>query len=224
MAGTLRTRMCTALAAVLLAMTGGGYAYGLPATVSEDTLEQDIAAAAEGVDAFWQKHWSEFFTESYVSPTVLGLYDGTAPDAPTCGGEKLEPGNAFYCIPEDYVAWDINLMNTGHAAGDAYVYFIVAHEWGHAVQSRLASPAQDIGRELQADCFAGAELQGASQDETINFEAGDQEELAAAIASVSDTLPWSDSADHGSVEQRIHAYNKGVEGGVEDCLPLTTPR
>ena len=40
-----------------------------------------------------------------------GLYDGTDPDdTPTCDGEPLESYNAFYCVSEDYVAWDASLL------------------------------------------------------------------------------------------------------------------
>lgn len=88
MGRTLWKRTCTALAVALLTLSGG-YAHSVPATPS-DTMEQDIDAAVQGVDSFWAKHWSEYFTETYSSPNVVGLYDGTATDAPTCDGQKLD--------------------------------------------------------------------------------------------------------------------------------------
>lgn len=223
MGRTLWKRTCTALAVALLTVTGG-YAHSVPATLS-DTMEQDIDVAVQGVDSFWKKHWSEYFTETYSSPRIVGLYDGTSTDAPTCGGQKLDAGNAYYCRPpEDYLAWDTNLMTKGYQTGDVYVYFIVAHEWGHAVQSRLDVRLQDVSKELQADCLAGAELKGAEQDGTIIFETGDVKELAQAITSLSDELPWTKVGDHGTANQRIHAFNKGLSEGVGGCLPLTAPR
>lgn len=222
MGRTLWKRTCTALAVALLTLSGG-YAHSVPATPS-DTMEQDIDAAVQGVDSFWAKHWSEYFTETYSSPNVVGLYDGTATDAPTCDGQKLDAGNAYYCAPEDYLAWDTNLMAKGYQTGDVYVYFIVAHEWGHAVQNRLDVRLQDVSNELQADCLAGVGLKGAEQDKTIVFESGDNKELAQAITSLSDELPWTEVGDHGSANQRINAFDKGVREGVEGCLPLTAPR
>ncbi|MEU1038378.1 hypothetical protein [Streptomyces sp. NPDC005907] len=112
---TLWKRTWTALAVALLTLSGG-YAHGVPAAPS-DTMEQDIDVAVQGVDAFWKQHWSEYFTGTYSSPRVVGLYDGTSPDAPTCGGQKLDAGNASYCVPEDYVAWDAGLMTEGYQTG-----------------------------------------------------------------------------------------------------------
>ncbi|WP_217214725.1 neutral zinc metallopeptidase [Streptomyces sp. AC550_RSS872] len=184
-------------------------------------MQEDIDAAVQGVDEFWKKHWSDYFTESYTSPQVLGLYDGTAPDAPTCDGAPLEAGNAVYCPSEDFLAWDVGLMKQGYSTGDSYVYFVVAHEWGHAIQSRLDVALQEVSTELQADCLAGAELQGAQDDGTIGFEEGDAAELEQAIHSVSDQLPWTNPEDHGDADQRTKAFVRGLDGGVNACLPLT---
>ncbi|WP_405614494.1 neutral zinc metallopeptidase [Streptomyces sp. NBC_00076] len=220
-------RMCTAVAITPLLVISGSYAYSAPqrapATV-RDAIEQDIDTAVQGVDDFWTKHWSEFFTETYSSPTVLGLYDGRSADAPTCDGQPLEAGNAFYCPTEDYLAWDIGLMQTGYATGDAYVYFVVAHEWGHAIQRRLDVRLQDVAEEIQADCLAGAELTGSQEDGTIAFEDGDADELVKAIYSVSDDLPWTNVGDHGDADQRSSAFVRGMKGGVESCLPLKALR
>ncbi|MEV7003481.1 neutral zinc metallopeptidase [Streptomyces sp. NPDC093982] len=224
----LRVCMTAAIAPLLLVTTG--HTYGAPAKAVDaravgakavDTMEQDIDTAVQGVDAFWTRHWPEYFTGTYASPDVLGLYDGTSADVPTCGGEQLEAGNAAYCRPEDYLAWDVGLMREGYSTGDAYVYFIVAHEWGHAIQNRLNSQLQEVAGELQADCIAGAELQGAQNDETIVFEEGDAKELIEAIHSVSDELPWTAEGDHGNADQRSNAFIRGLEGGVDACLPLT---
>lgn len=96
------------------------------------------------------------------------------------------------------MAWDVNLMRSGCRTGDAYVYVIVAHEWGHAVQNRLAIGLRYVARELQADCLAGAALDGADEDGTIVFEAGDGVELTRATAGLFDRFPWSKVDDHGS--------------------------
>ncbi|MFD5156846.1 hypothetical protein ACFWMJ_02005 [Streptomyces hawaiiensis] len=172
------------------------------------------------VDAYWKGHWSEFFTGTYVPPTVLGAYDGASPDAPTCDGEPLLDDNAFYCPPsEDYVAWDSDLMRDGYQYGDAFVYLVVAHEWGHAIQNRLEVQLRTIDGELQADCLAGAELEGAARDGTIVFEPGDVDELRTALARDADTTPWTKVGDHGSASERIDAFTMGQRLGVEGCLP-----
>ncbi|MFD9166547.1 neutral zinc metallopeptidase [Streptomyces sp. NPDC059558] len=215
------------LATALLLVASGGYAHGgvssdstsFPAT-SDDTIEQDIDAAVSGVDAYWKKHWQEFFTGAYSSPTVYGGYDGASAVEPQCGGNPPLVNNAFYCRDgTDFLAWDTHLMENGYAAGDVYVYFIIAHEWGHAVQERLDVSLRDVALELQADCIAGAELNGAAQDGTISFEEGDAEELGQAIKSTADGFPWNKATDHGDVDQRISYFNTGRQGGITACLP-----
>lgn len=218
---------CAVLTTALLAVSGGSaggmeaQAPGALAAVDpNDEMTQDIDAAVQGVDAYWKAHWSEFFTGTYVSPTVLGAYDGASPDVPTCDGKPLKDNNAFYCkTAEDYVAWDTDLMQYGYQYGDAFVYLVIAHEWGHAIQNRLKAQLKSLDSELQADCIAGAELTGAARDGTILFEEGDVEELATALIRDADKTPWTDEGDHGSATERVGSFAKGQRLGVHGCLP-----
>ena len=41
-----------------------------------------------------------------------------------------------------------------------WVYLVVAHEWGHAIQYRVPRSLVVRGRELQADCLAATVLPG----------------------------------------------------------------
>ncbi|MEU4469683.1 hypothetical protein AB0G20_39365 [Streptomyces sp. NPDC024017] len=215
MAHRHRMRVCAGLTAALLAVSGG-YAFAAP----NDEMTQDIETAVQGVDAYWKAHWSEFFTETYVPPAVLGEYDGASPDVPTCDGEPLDDDNAVYCsTDEDYVAWDTDLMRFGYEYGDAFVYLVVAHEWGHAIQNRLDAELQTVDAELQADCLAGAELEGAAQDGTVVFERGDVDEVHTALVRDADKTPWTKEGDHGSASERVDAFTMGQELGVEACLP-----
>ncbi len=140
-----------------------------------------------------------------------------------CGGEKLNgAGNAYYCVPGDYIAWDWNLMSSqflDEAIGDSFVYLVIAHEWAHAIQARLDMELVTVDAELQADCLAGAALAGAEQDGTIITEPGDRGEVFQSLASIADEVEWGNTESHGSADQRIEAYQAGEAGGVEACLP-----
>ncbi|HEY5882991.1 MAG TPA: hypothetical protein VIU11_29070, partial [Nakamurella sp.] len=151
----------------------------LASGVTIEELEDDIDGAQTIVDGYWTKHWSDFYTGTYTPPTVVGLYDGTDPDtAPTCGGEPLEAYNAFYCPDGDYVAWDAGLLvNGADQIGDSWVYLVVAHEWGHAIQAQLDSSLVAQAEELQADCLGAAALYGAFHDGTLEFDTTDEPEL-----------------------------------------------
>ncbi len=184
-----------------------------------EELADDIDIAVAAVDEFWRTHWNEFFTASYNSPTVVGLYDGTASNAPTCNGTPLEANNAFYCKPEDFVAWDLSLMARGFEIGDSWVYLVVAHEWGHAIQARLDLSLVTVGSELQADCLAAAALYGSLADGTLYIEEGDTREIVSALNELGDETPWTNSADHGDPFERVRFFDQGRQGGVETCLP-----
>src|SRR5699024_5597229 len=80
------------------------------------------------------------------------------------GGSTSDiPMNAFYCPPADVIAWDrAQLLPMLHQEfGPMAIGTVLAHEYGHAIQSDLGSRAgisrdtKTIVREQQADCFAG---------------------------------------------------------------------
>ncbi len=198
---------------------GGTLASG----VTIDELADDLRSAQTVVDGFWAKHWADYYTGTYKPPTVQGLYDGTDPaDTPTCDGEPLEAYNAYYCDSEDYVAWDANLLVDGaDLIGDSWVYLIVAHEWGHAIQARLEDKLVSSAYELQADCLGAAALYGAVTDGTLQLEPGDDQELIGSLSTLADQMPWTMAADHGDPFQRVQAFTTGRNGGVEACFETT---
>jgi len=191
-----------------------------PSDADLQELNDDIDTATETTDAFWKAHWSDYFTGSYTAPEVYGAYDGTDPaNSPTCGGNPLGAENAFYCPEGDYVAWDRGLMLHSLDVGNPWVYLIVAHEWGHAVQARLDDSLVWKGEELQADCFAGATLYGAAEDGSITLKPAAERQLVDALNDLADETAWTDSSDHGSSFERIDAFDLGRTDGVSGCLP-----
>jgi len=187
------------------------------ALVAEVVNEIDEAVAV--TDAFWAANWSEYFTGDYVAPNVVGLYDGTDPnETVTCNGEVPEAGNAFYCGLDDSLVWDAGLMLDAYTEGDAIIWFIVAHEWGHAIQARLDPSILWAADELEADCFSAAALYGADADGLMDWDPGDSAEIANGITALSDETAWTSVEDHGDPFDRIDAFNDGRQGGVNACL------
>jgi len=192
----------------------------LASGVTIDELVDDIASAEEVVDGYWANHWSDFFTGTYQPPTVKGLYDGTDPSTiPTCDGEPLEAYNALYCVSEDYVAWDSGLLLDGaDQIGDTWVYLVIAHEWGHAIQARLDTGLVAVADELQADCLGAAALFGAVADGTLELEEGDEREMISSLNVLADDMAWTMTSDHGDSFQRVEWFTIGRNGGVQACF------
>lgn len=179
-------------------------------------MSNDERLAVLAADAFWRRRFPDLSSAQYQPPNVVGRYSGT--NGPACGGQLSIPFNAVYCPAGDFVAWDVELMATGfERIGDAWVYLIIMHEWGHAVQARLDRNLVSVAAELQADCFAGATLQGSVADRVIALDDGDVKELQSTLITVADEFPWTDISDHGDATQRITAFNRGTRGGVDAC-------
>jgi predicted metalloprotease len=208
---------------VVVSGDGGGSTSGAGAgtdpvdQVNRDDLAGDERGAVGATDAFWRAAFPDDFHRSYRSPRVRGGYVGEA--GPSCGGQPSVPFNAFYCPSQDFLAWDENLMAAGYRQiGDAWVYLIIAHEWGHAIQARLQADQVSVAAELQADCLAGAAIFGAADRGLLQFERGDTQELQETLAAVADDYPWTKESDHGDARQRISAFNDGSQGGPAACI------
>ncbi|WP_106398300.1 neutral zinc metallopeptidase [Actinocorallia populi] len=185
---------------------------------SDADVTKEIGDAVQVIDTYWSTHWSEFFTGSYTPPRVVGAYQADDPHRPSCGGQLAEAFNAYYCIPEDYIAWDFQLMREGYAQGDAWIYLVIAHEWAHAVQNRLQVNLVAEANELQADCLAGAVLWGAKNDGVLEWEEGDTTEIGTALSAFGDDYAWTDPTAHGDAIQRVTAFGQGRTEGVRGCL------
>jgi hypothetical protein len=104
--------------------------------------------------------------------------------------------------------------------GDFAVVLILAHEWGHAVQAQVGElRGLSITRELQADCYAGSWAHHADTvSENVRLEPGDLEEGATMLFLVGDReSDWFAENAHGTSDQRIAAYNVGLQHGYGQC-------
>ncbi|MFN8075632.1 MAG: neutral zinc metallopeptidase [Kineosporiaceae bacterium] len=146
---------------------------------------------------------------------------GQAP-GPRCGGAAAPAGNAFYCSDGDFIAWDETGLVVPYyvGAGDFAASFVLAHEFGHAMQVRLPrQEATGVLRELQADCFAGAWARDVAQKGLL--EAGDLDEATLAVFAARDVpgTAWTDPRAHGSGFERTRAFGDGYESGPKACYP-----
>lgn len=189
-----------------------------------EEYESDIELVLGDLNEYWTNVLPELYGVAHVPPSAFVEYR-TSADAPSCGGQTVELGNAFYCNPENYIAWDeANLLMPYFAqVGDFAIAYVLAHEWGHAIQAQVGARAEaGIFFELQADCYAGA--WGADADLRGMLEPGDVEEGLATAQSVGDLpgVPWFDPSAHGSPEQRINAFQTGFQQGPFACTELTS--
>jgi uncharacterized protein len=187
---------------------------------------EEYQATLEGViaslDEFWARELPAAFDAPYTRPTRFVYYRPEQDSGPRCGSEEAPAKNAFYCSAGDFIAWDeTGLMIPYYvSSGDFAAAFVLAHEFGHAMQFRLPEQEQlGVLRELQADCFAGAWARDVQEQGLL--EAGDLDEATLAVFSARDVpgTPFTDPRAHGTGFERTRAFADGYEGGPGTCYP-----
>lgn len=199
---------------------------GVPFDDQDDII---IEAAIDDVEAFWDEEFASAVGGTFQP--VRGGFIAYGPDRalPTCGGALAYDEiavNAFYCPIDDLIAWDTdNLTNDMHRQfGPFTLAIVMAHEYGHAVQTRgaLNPRLPTIAGEQQADCFAGAFTAYVADDQAENFTV-DIDDLDLAVAgflSLRDQPGTStlDPSAHGSAFDRIGAFQDGFVNGAARCV------
>jgi predicted metalloprotease len=213
---------------------GNGPATSQPASAEEEELKQFVSVVLAQTEDAWTEEFRRL-GKSYRKP-VLVLFSGQVESA--CGVASAAVG-PFYCSGDEKLYIDLSffqeLRTKFGAPGDFAIAYVVAHEVGHHVQNLLGIMDRvDNGRrrmsegdtnqvsvrlELQADFFAGVWAYHARNRGIV--EPGDVEEALGAASAVGDdrlqresqgyVVP--DSFTHGSSEQRIRWFRRGLETG-----------
>ncbi len=187
-------------------------------------LNQLVREAIIDLDAFWSDALPDEFDTEF-EPISGGFWAWTSGDeVPPCAQSVDDiGGNAFYCSLEDNIAWDAEglLPDMLERNGPLAVGAIMAHEWGHAVQARVAMEGPTVVLEQQADCYAGAWLAHLADEPNDAFPLSDEsvDGALAAILEVADQ-PGTAAVDpnaHGSAFDRANAFQDGIENGVDQC-------
>jgi predicted metalloprotease len=201
-----------------------------------DELGQFVSVVLKDNEDVWNKLFPEQLGKTYKEP-ILVLYNGKVQSA--CGFSSAASG-PFYC-PGDYKLYiDLSFYNElktkFNAPGDFAMAYVVAHEVGHHVQNLMGITRQvqsqrgrisqteyndlSVRLELQADFLAGVWAHHAHQTKNI-LEQGDIEEAMNAAHAIGDdniqkrsqgyVVP--ESFTHGTSEQRMRWFKKGLETG-----------
>lgn len=190
----------------------------LPPSIGAGVSIVDVVI--EDLDVFWSNSFAAS-GQGYTSPSVVA-FETFATSA--CGSFDAGMVPAFYCPAEETIYytpdWFVDLELD---IGDFAWVTVMAHEWGHHVQTPLGLRAS-VGNahELQADCLAGAYAKDAETRGLL--DPGDVTE-AVVIAAVSGDpfgLPQDTPGAHGTSDDRIKAFMRGHLDGFTGCkLPIS---
>ena len=204
-----------------------------PSEIEEGKFVKTILADNEDV-------WNKIFQENNLQfeAAKIVLFSGQVETA--CGGASSASG-PFYCPGDQKIYMDMSFFEElrtkfGAKGGDFAVAYVIGHEYGHHIQNLLGTSTKmrqlqqgkseaeanklSVALELQADFYAGL---WTNYNEKTNamLEPGDIEEALSAAQAVGDdaikkkiqgqVVP--DSFTHGTSEQRMYWFQKGLQSG-----------
>lgn len=198
--------------------------------------EQIVCGANEDVQDYWGREYPEAFGGADYQDTDLVFFSGSTNTG--CGGASAQTG-PFYCPADNFVYIDLDflaqLQQEFGAQGDLASQYIVAHEFGHHIQSLTGVSAQvsqaqqqnpgranelSVALELQADCYAGTWAHDAAARDLLDSPDEINEALNAAAAVGDDRIQQQtqgqvnpDSFTHGTSEQRVSWFRRGYSTG-----------
>ncbi|HKO78528.1 MAG TPA: neutral zinc metallopeptidase [Flavobacterium sp.] len=184
--------------------------------------------------------WTQIFEENgltFEAPKLI-LFSGQVETA--CGGASSASG-PFYCPGDRTIYMDMSFFEElrtkfGAKGGDFAVAYVIAHEFGHHIQTLLGTSKKvhqlqqsksekegnklSVALELQADFYAGLWTHY-NENKNAMLEEGDIEEALSAANAVGDDAIQKkmqgqvvpDSFTHGTSEQRMYWFNRGFESG-----------
>jgi predicted metalloprotease len=204
-----------------------------PSEIEEGKFVKTILADNEDV-------WNKIFQENNLQfeAAKIVLFSGQVETA--CGGASSASG-PFYCPGDQKIYMDMSFFEElrtkfGAKGGDFAVAYVIGHEYGHHIQNLLGTSTKmrqlqqgkseaeanklSVALELQADFYAGL---WTNYNEKINamLEPGDIEEALSAAQAVGDDAIQKkmqgqvvpDSFTHGTSEQRMYWFQKGLQSG-----------
>jgi predicted metalloprotease len=208
---------------------------GQPLSEKDREMGDFVSVVLADTEDVWRSTFSEGGHE-YREPTLV-LFTGQVQSACGFAGTATGP---FYCPGDEKVYLDLSFFEEMQqqlgAPGDFALAYVIAHEVGHHVQNLLGIMDQVMSRrgrvserefnqlqvrlELQADFLAGVWAHYA-REAAGYLEVGDIEEGLNAASAVGDdriqrrqqgyVVP--DAFTHGTSEQRVRWFKKGLETG-----------
>lgn len=221
------------------AITGGGNVAPQQQTQTRTPANDEEFQFVDRIVASNDQVWGTVFQQAgreFQKPTLV-LFQGGVQSG--CGTASSAVG-PFYCPLDAKMYLDTSFFKTMQSrlgGGGTFAYsYVIAHEYGHHIQNvlgiadqverkqraaRTEAEANSYGvrLELQADCFAGV-WGGQTKTQTNLTQQDVQDAVNTAQAIGDDNLQRQsrgtvvpDSFTHGSSQQRVNWFMKGLKSG-----------
>jgi predicted metalloprotease len=208
--------------------------------------------AIADVEGYWTAAYGPPLKGTFKPVNALFSYDSRFKYGRFCSRATYGDTNAYWCpggekctstiTPscsdfENNIAWDrgvlLPLLQSEYV--DMGAAFVLAHEYGHAIQYTMADLIHESDlvvlrtvAEQQADCFAGVYLKwvadGKSPRFTLSLGDGLNKVLLALVIARDPLLGAADPGlqenVHGSAFERISAFQFGFQEGASACAGI----
>ena len=213
-------------------------------------VECRVIGTVNSVQAFWTDELVRY--KRQWQPTQTVLYSGTEQSA--CGTASNQVG-PFYCPLDKQVYIDASFFDVleqqfGSSGGPLAQEYVVAHEYGHALQDQLGllgrsqqdpqgAQSGSVRTELMADCLAGVWANHASTTKDASGQTflkpltdQDIQDALSAAASVGDDRIQQatqgrvtpETWTHGSAQARQKWFTTGYQSGdLNQCDTFAAP-
>lgn len=223
-------------------LLGGGPAPQAQVSPEDEERFRFVKVVLAGTEDVWTREF-ERMGRKYELPGMQ-VYRGQTRTACGTGSAAMGP---FYCPGDRRVYIDLGfydeLAKTFRSPGDFAQAYVIAHEVGHHVQKLLGTSDKvaamqgrpdyneySVRLELQADFYAGVWANHSRQ--YLNLDREDIEEAMRAANAIGDdaiqkkmqgrVVPHSFT--HGTSEQRMRWFSKGLQSGrIEDGDTFAMP-
>lgn len=203
---------------------------------AEDELASFVSTVLKDTEDVWDELFREQLGKQYQRPTLV-LFSGSTYSG--CGNASAATG-PFYCPADQKLYIDLSfyqlLKSRFKAPGDFAMAYIVAHEVGHHIQYLLGYTQkldrmrgkvskeqyndQSVRLELMADFLAGVWAHHGQKEHKFLQEGDIEEAIRAASAVGDDRIQMEsqgyvvpESFTHGTSEQRVRWFSKGLKSG-----------
>lgn len=215
-----------------------------PRSGPPDERVRFVSFVVDDVQRTWEKEFARGGARYEHAKLVL-FRDATRSG---CGFAEAAMG-PFYCSEDRKVYLDLGffdeLRSRFGAPGEFAEAYVIAHEFGHHVQTLLGTEAKvhramvdrpnvrnqlSVRLELQADCLAGVWAHSTGERQIL--EKGDVESGLAAAAAVGDDRLQRTAGGrvnperwtHGSSRERVEWFRRGLETGrANACDTFAAP-
>jgi predicted metalloprotease len=195
-----------------------------------DSMPGYLKASIADVDATWVRMFAGW---GYATvPAAYVVFPAPGESVLSCGAASKDT-TMEYCPSTDTITFSQEAatrlwqgdVNGRHADGSGAmsVSLLLAHEYGHNIESELGllgdgSLHDNAADERGADCFAGVWAQDAAARGMLSDADVSAAYAGLDLAAEHPEVGVSDNGIHGTTQDRQQAYEIGAEQGAKACV------